>query len=80
MSISLLTTLNELLPPEQAMVVHALITARFHVIEKDGQTQDGLPVSIMVKVGKQHFAVQVGIGESEPFPNLPPLNSLDISE
>ena len=43
---SLLVTLQEVLPPNQAMVIHSLITARFFVIEKEGRTGDGLPVLI----------------------------------
>ena len=46
---SLLQTLEEVLPPNEAMTIHALITARFAVIEKAGKTADGLPVLILYR-------------------------------
>jgi hypothetical protein len=47
---SLIQTLEEVLPPDEAMVAHALITARFHVLPK-GENTDGEP-RIMILLPK----------------------------
>lgn len=48
LSPSLFQTLEEVLPPKQALVIHSLIAARFHVLPKAGYTGDELPVLLLL--------------------------------
>ena len=50
-------------PSVRAMAVAALIRARFHVIERDGATPDGLPLFVSVRKGTMRFAFVVGEGD-----------------
>jgi hypothetical protein len=61
MNPSLLQTIQEVVPNErEAMVLHALISARFTVIEKIGKTVDDLPVLVRMELNGVSVAVRVG--------------------
>jgi len=59
-TVSLYETIKEVVQHEEdVLALDALIRARFHLIEKDGATSDGLPVYVSVRMGKLRYAFSV---------------------